>query len=105
MISADLLDEVVRRLSHFQPQRIILFGSQARGSADERSDVDILVIGDFAANRTEAALAMDRTLRGLKLARDVIVMTPEEFERDRDIPGTLARPAAKEGRVLYERAA
>lgn len=105
MISADLLDEVVKRLSRFQPQRIILFGSQARGTADSRSDVDILVIGEFEEGRAEIALAMDRALRGLKLARDVIVMTLEEFERDRDIPGTIARPAAMEGRVLYERAA
>jgi hypothetical protein len=49
-------------------------------------------------------LAMDRTLWGLKLARDIIVLTPEEFERDRHIPGTIARPAWLEGKVLYENA-
>lgn len=37
--------------------------------------------------------AMDRALRGLKFARDIFVLTPEEFERDRHIPGTVARPA------------
>lgn len=105
MISQDVLDEVVERLSRFEPQRIVLFGSHARGTADARSDVDILVIGEFAEPRKDVALAMDRSLRGLKLARDVIVMTPDEFERDRHIPGTIARPAASEGRILYERAA
>lgn len=46
---------------------------------------------------------MDRALKGFRLARDVVVLSPEEFERDRQIPGTIARPAWKEGRVLYER--
>jgi hypothetical protein len=36
------------------------------------------------------------------MATDVIILTPEEFERDRQIPGTVARPAWREGRVLYE---
>ena len=48
-------------------------------------------------------VAMDRALRGLGFARDVVVMTPEEFERDRKIPGTVARPAALEGKILYAR--
>jgi hypothetical protein len=45
---------------------------------------------------------MDRALSGLGFARDVLVLTPEEFERDRHIPGTVARPAWREGIVLYE---
>jgi hypothetical protein len=45
---------------------------------------------------------MDRALGGMGFARDVLALTPEEFERDRQIPGTVARPAWREGRVLYE---
>lgn len=47
---------------------------------------------------------MDRALWGLRLTRDIIVLTPEEFERDRQMPGTIARPASLEGKVLYENA-
>jgi hypothetical protein len=47
---------------------------------------------------------MDRALWGLRLARDIVVLTPEEYQRDRQIPGTIARPASLEGRVLYENA-
>lgn len=47
-------------------------------------------------------VAMARALRGLGIASDLVVLTPEEFERDRHIPGTVARPAALEGKVLYE---
>ena len=105
MISNEILLKVKERLVEgFAPSRIILFGSQARGTADDRSDVDILVVCSFKGKRRHLMLEMDRALRGLNLARDVVVLTPEEFEMDRHIPGTIARPAWKEGRVLYESA-
>jgi len=103
MISNETLCEVKERLVEgFAPERIILFGSQARETADARSDVDILVICSFTGKRRHLMVEMDRALRGLGLARDIVVLTPEEYERDRHIPGTIARPAWKEGRVLYE---
>ena len=106
MVTEQVLREAVRRLVEgFQPQRIILFGSQARGTADEHSDVDLLVICPVNGERLELMLAMDRALQGLRIARDIVILTAEEFELDRHIPGTIARPAALEGRVLYDRAA
>jgi uncharacterized protein len=105
MISDEVLNEVKQRLvDGFHPQKIILFGSQARGTADDRSDVDILVVCEVPNGRRSLTLAMDRALWGLRLARDIVVLTPEEFERDRHIPGTIARPASLEGRILYENA-
>jgi len=105
MISNETLHKVKERLvDGFHPDRIILFGSQARGTADDRSDVDILVVCSFTGKRRQLMLEMDRALYGLGLARDIMVLTPEEFELDRHIPGTIARPAWKEGKVLYESA-
>lgn len=105
MVAQHTLQELTRRLvDQFNPERIVLFGSHARGGADDRSDVDLLVICDLEGDRWELTLAMDRALRGLRLARDIIILTPEEFERDRVIPGTIARPASLEGKVLYDRA-
>jgi hypothetical protein len=49
-------------------------------------------------------VAMYRALKGLPVATDLVVLTPEEYERDRQIPGTVARPASQEGKVLYEAA-
>ncbi len=106
VVPASILQEAVRRLVElFQPVRIILFGSQARGTAGDRSDVDLLVICPVNANRLELMTAMDRALTGLGLARDIVILTPEEFDIDRQIPGTVARPAWLEGRVLYDSAA
>jgi predicted nucleotidyltransferase len=106
MMTDEVLRQATERLvAQFHPQRVFLFGSQARGTADARSDVDLLVICPFDSkweSRRTLMVAMDRALRGLGFARDVIVLTPEEFERDRHIPGTVARPAWREGKVLYE---
>lgn len=103
MISEKKLQEAAQRLAeNFHPQKIILFGSYARGNRDEHSDVDFLVVCPFKGSRRALMVAMDRTLSGMGFARDIIVLTPEEFERDRNISGTIARPAWKEGKVLYE---
>jgi len=106
MVAQQILNEATQRLvGQFAPTRIILFGSQARGTADDRSDVDLLVVCPVAGRKRELMVAMDRALGGLGIARDVIVLTPEEYERDRNIPGTVARPASLEGKVLYDSAA
>lgn len=104
MVSQSTLQQATDRLvEKFHPQRIILFGSHARGTADERSDVDLLVVASFTGKRRTIVVEMDRSLRGIGFARDIVLLTPEEFNRDREIPGTIARPAAKEGKILYER--
>ena len=105
MISNETLLKVRERLvDGFHPEKILLFGSQARGTADDRSDVDILVVCTFKAKRRHLMLEMDRALGGLDNAFDVLILTPEEFQRDSLIPGTVGRYAYKEGKVLYESA-
>jgi predicted nucleotidyltransferase len=103
MVDNQILQEAARRLvEQFEPYRIILFGSQARGTADARSDVDLLIICRVNGKKRDLMVAMDRALKGLAIARDIIILTPEEYERDRQIPGTVARPASLEGKVLYD---
>jgi predicted nucleotidyltransferase len=103
MVSEQTLAEVTKRLvNNFHPYKIILFGSQARGTADDRSDIDLLVISAVKGDRFALILDMYDSLQGMNLAKDIIVLTPDEFERDRQIPGTVARPAWMEGKILYE---
>jgi predicted nucleotidyltransferase len=104
MVSQAILKQATSRLvEKFHPQRIILFGSHTRETADERSDVDLLVVASFRGKRRTIVVEMDRALRGKGFARDIVLLTPEEFARDREIPGSITRPASKEGKVLYER--
>lgn len=103
MINEELISDVVNRLvTNFKPNKIILFGSQAKGNADPYSDYDILVICPISNKRRSLMLEMDIALEGLGIARDIVILTPEEFEMDRNIPGTIARPAYLEGKVLYD---
>jgi predicted nucleotidyltransferase len=103
MVSEQTLAEVTKRLvDSFHPDQIILFGSQARGTANEHSDVDILVICPVKDNRRALIVDMYRALKGLGIAKDIVILTQAEFERDRRIPGTVARPAWLEGKILYE---
>lgn len=103
MSTEEALAQATERLvARFGPRRVILFGSHARGTADARSDVDLLVVCPIPGSRRALMVAMDSALSGLGFARDVIVLTPEEFERDRRIPGTIARYASQEGKVLYD---
>jgi len=104
MLDQELKNKIKERiLSKYKPEKIILFGSQARGTADNRSDIDILVIGSILKDRFELMDKMSSLLLPLNYAFDVIVLTNEEFERDKKYPGTIARYASKEGILLYER--
>lgn len=91
-----------RLLESFELNKIILFGSQARGDADDKSDIDLLILTPEVKNRRRMMLEIDRKLKGLDYARDVVVLKEEEYERDKYIPGTIARYAFLEGRILYE---
>lgn len=103
MIRHEILNEAVRRLvENFHPEKIILFGSQARGTADKRSDVDLLIISPINEKRRKLMVEMSRVLSKLEYAFDIIILTREEFERDSKIPGTIGRYASREGRILYE---
>jgi uncharacterized protein len=89
----------------FHPEMIVLFGSHARGDAGPGSDVDLLVVMPVNGSKRDLTIAMRKALAGIGLAKDVVVATPEELARYRDLVGTIIYPAIHEGKVLYERSA
>jgi len=97
-----MADRIAKR---FRPERIILFGSYARGTAGPGSDADFLVVMPVNGSRRKLAVDILMEVSGLGLPKDVVVVTPDEVERDRDEVGTIIKPALREGRVLYERSA
>lgn len=97
-----VLTDIVRRVIEVsQPQRIVLFGSAARGTMRADSDVDLLVVKGGRFHRGRLVDAIYRNLRGAAAAVDVILVTPEEVERYRDDPCLIIAPALKEGKVIY----
>ncbi len=98
--------EMVRRIvERFYPERIILFGSHARGTAGPDSDVDLLVVMEPHGSKRRRAIEIHGLLAGMGVPKDVIVVTPEEFNAYRDAPGTVIRTAWQEGKILHDRAA
>jgi predicted nucleotidyltransferase len=95
-----MVDRIVER---FHPEKIILFGSYSRGDARRDSDVDLLVVMPVQGSKREKAVEIGVALHDILLPMDIIVTTPEEFEWRKEIVGTIERPAAREGKVLYAR--
>jgi predicted nucleotidyltransferase len=93
-----MVELIVKR---FHPEKVILFGSHARGEAGPDSDVDLLVVMPVSGSKREKAIEIAVALHGIRVPKDIIVTTPEEFEWRKDIPGTIERPAVLEGKVLY----
>ncbi len=99
-----LIDHMVRRIvDRFDPERIILFGSSARGNVGPDSDVDLLVVMRVKGLKHKKQIQIRVALHDIRIAKDIIVTTPEDFEWRKEIPGTIEYPAVKEGRVLYAR--
>lgn len=97
------LTEVVDRIVHkFHPVRIILFGSWARGTAREDSDLDLLVVLPKVEHKRKAAIEVLRALNGLPITKDVIVTTPNEIKERGQVVGNILRPALEEGKIIYE---
>jgi len=102
MVPGDTIGRMTQRIvERFQPQKVILFGSHARGDATTDSDLDFLVVMPFSGSRLKTCVEIRKVLRGFGVPKDVMVVTSEEFERYKDYPGSVVYPAAHEGRVMY----
>ena len=100
-----LLEELVRRiLTVVRPQKIILFGSSARGEAGPDSDLDILVVMPDGIHRRKTAKTIYRRLGGLGISKDVVVVTESDVREYRENPSLVLYPALREGRELYRAA-
>ena len=95
----------MRIVERFAPERVVLFGSHARGDAGEGSDVDLMVLFSEVENPRERAAEIYRALTGCGFAKDILVSTVGRFERYRNVPNTVYWPASREGQLLYERSA
>ena len=96
------IKEMVQRIvSTYHPEKVILFGSHARGEASQDSDVDLLVVMPVTGSKQAARVAIRKLLHDVPLSKDIVVSTPDEFQWRQDYIGTIEHPAATEGKVLY----
>jgi predicted nucleotidyltransferase len=99
-----LLHEIVTRIRlAVRPQRIVLFGSRARGSARDDSDFDFLVVKPSTKPRYRRSAPIYRVLADLPVEVEVMVYTPQEIRQWRHVPEAFVTTALREGKVLYEK--
>ncbi|MDI6716860.1 MAG: nucleotidyltransferase domain-containing protein [Actinomycetota bacterium] len=101
-LSEQILKNIINRIVEVaHPEKIILFGSAARGEMGPNSDVDILVVVKPGVHRRKLAGEIYKNLIGVGQAVDVIVVTTEDIERYKDSFALIIEPALKEGQVVY----
>jgi predicted nucleotidyltransferase len=104
-LNQESLDEIILRIVEVAaPERIILFGSAARGEMGPNSDLDLLVIKSGDIHRLHLAQEIYGNMRGVDYAVDIIVVTTEDVEKYRDTHALVIAPALREGRVIYDAA-
>ncbi len=102
MLDQQTLDDIIRRIVEVaQPEKIILFGSAARGDMNRHSDVDLLIIKE-GADALELMGDIYMNLDGVGAAVDAVVVTPDDVEWYKDSHAVIVKPALQEGRVVYE---
>ncbi len=107
MVTQQQLDEIVRILvSECRPEKIILFGSYAKGSANEESDLDLAIVKKTDLPKFKRAIEFQKALRagGRKwfFPMDILVYTPEEMEDWKNDQYSLVHEILNSGKTLYE---
>ena len=102
MHDQDILTDVIRRIvEEADPQKIIFFGSAARGEMTSHSDLDLLIIKE-GVDAPDLMGRIYMKLHGVGAAVDALVVAPEDVERYKNSHALVFRPALEEGRVIYE---
>ncbi|MFH1116034.1 MAG: nucleotidyltransferase domain-containing protein [Pseudomonadota bacterium] len=103
-----MIEDIVKAVVEASdPDRVILFGSAARGDAGPDSDVDLLVVEKEASfhggSRWSASSRIRKALWQFPVPIDVLLFTPEEVEKWKDSTNHVIARSIREGRVLYDR--
>jgi predicted nucleotidyltransferase len=102
MLDKSIIDKIIERiLKVIVPEKVILFGSQARGDAHPESDYDILVIVDKIEDELKTERQLYKNMFGVGAGVDIIVKTPENVEKSKNMLVSVVKEALKEGIVIY----
>lgn len=107
MLTPLQLNEAVQRIvvNVSQPAKVILFGSYARGDADEGSDLDLMVVERELTDKASEYLKLKQAIGRIGVGVDLLLFSELEFQRRSQVPGTVLYWAKMEGKVLHDSAA
>ena len=101
-MTSELMDTIVNRIAdNYQPDKIILFGSCARGNAGKNSDIDLLIVKKTDLDMHQRILEIQDIVPH-NFPLDIIVYTPEEFEENKNNKWSFLYGVMKEGKIIYE---
>jgi predicted nucleotidyltransferase len=104
MIDEQEIKQVAIRLgASINALRVILFGSYARGEANDNSDVDLMIIAESDLPRFKRSRELYKLFRPYPFGMDLVVYTPQEFERGKRSPVSFVSTVLREGKTLYVR--
>lgn len=97
------IGDVVRKIVEaLHPQRIIMFGSRARGEAGAGSDLDLLIVMHTDLPPARRIMLVDGLFGLRSWPMDVVVYTPQEYHEQQRYRNSLVRSIEPEAKVLYE---
>lgn len=107
MITKAQIDEIVRRIvEHCHPEKVILFGSYAHGTAKEDSDLDLAIVAKTDLPKFKRAIPFEKAIRhdGKRwlFGMDILVYTPEEMEAWKDNQYSMVHEILSTGKTLYD---
>lgn len=103
MINDEIVQQMTQRIvAHFSPQKVIVFGSWAKGQTNPDSDLDFLVVMPVLDSKRDLQVSIRRDLKNFDVPKDIIVVSPEELRQKNSLNGYIYQTAVSEGRVTYQ---
>ena len=96
----DIADKIAKSST---PQRIVLFGSRAENQGNANSDIDLCIIQDKVKDKSDEFVKIRRLLGDVIYPLDILILSKDEYEKRKDVFGTVQYEINKKGKVLYER--
>ena len=104
MLTTDEIAEIVVRVAtRLRPQKVILFGSYAKGMATRKSDLDLFVVQETVLPFEQRASSVTPLLATTPVRVDIHIYTPEEVESYRQEPFSFVSSVLASGRTLYQK--
>jgi predicted nucleotidyltransferase len=104
MISQKEINQVVSAIvNNYEPEKIILFGSQVNGTATENSDLDLFLVKKTTLPRYKRGSEVRKFLYGMGIPMDIVVYTPEEIEKSENTKFSFIYEVLNTGKLIYER--
>lgn len=98
-----LIDDISKRIGlKFKPKKIVLFGSTALGKETKNSDIDLCIIKDAIQDKSKEYIEIRKMLDDILVPMDIIFFNNKEYNKRKDIFGTVQYEIDKKGVVIYE---